>query len=346
MKVLAADIGGTKTWLQLASVGHDGAHGGIKVALEQRYDSTAYASFDAMLREFLAQAASQGVEHIAAACFAVAGPVETLTDNQQRARVTNLPWTLDARQLARSLAIEHVSIINDFQAVGYGLDLLGSEQLLTLQQGQTLLHGPRALLGAGTGLGQGLLVWQAAGNAAGAKGSYTVLPTEAGHADFAPADGLQRDLLEYLAARQPRVTVEDVLSGRGLVNGYRFLCAKYPQEMDPALQRAMEQGDAAAAISAAGLAAADTLAGRALDLFVSIYGSQAGNLALACLPYGGIYITGGIAPKIRARMEGEVFLQAFVNKAPMRELLQKIPVYLVLDAQVGLKGAVLVASRR
>jgi glucokinase len=338
MIVLAGDIGGTKTWLQIARF--DGGARCCEVCFEERYESQRYPRFETLLAEFIASA-GELAKQIDAACIGVAGPVEVLSEGQQRAQVTNLPWHLDTQQLVRDFAIPHFHLLNDFQAAGYGIETLTAADVLVLQAGQPQARAPRVLIGAGTGLGQGVLVWS--GDAQ--SGHYQVLPSEGGHGDFAPGDAQQRELLQFLAQQQPRVSVEDVLSGRGLVNVYRFLASSHPDEASDSLRQAMSRGDAAAAVSEAALTQGDVLANRALDLFLRIYGSQAGNLALTCLATGGVYIAGGIAPRLQQRMSQGDFLAAFRHKDPMGTLMERIPVTLVLDTQLGLKGAALVASR-
>jgi glucokinase len=349
MNILAGDIGGTKTWLQIASVSlvnssveNQPAHFGFSVLFEQCFVSAQYHSFDAMLQAFLQAAEQAGVAPAEQACIGVAGPVEKDAQGNCSAHVTNLPWVLDGQQLAAQYQLRHFQLINDFEAIAYGLELLGSDELVELQAGSvSKAHAPRLVIGAGTGLGQALLLWHGDEHS----GCYAVVPSEGGHGDFAPAGDEQRELVAFLAARQSRVSVEDVLSGRGLVNAYAFFAHKYPEQVSESLQREMQAGDAAAVVGAAGLSATDALAGRALDLFVSIYGTQAGNTALTCMATGGVYIAGGIAAKIQQRFSAELFLPCFQDKGPMHKLMQGIPVKLVLNPQVGLKGAALVAAQ-
>jgi len=339
--MLCADIGGTKTWLQIAR--RPASAGGPEVVFQRRYVSGRYADFDTLLAEFLDAAAQAGVAAPTVACIGVAGPVDTVGAGHQCARVTNLPWRLDSHALAQRFGLSRCRLINDFQAAGYGLDALGADDRLVLQEGRPVAHGPRVVIGAGTGLGQALLVWTRVGQGGG---YYEVLPSEGGHGDFAPAGPLQRELLGFVAARQPRVCVEDVLSGRGLVNVYRFLADKWPRRASAALAAVLDTDDAPAAISGAALAPEpDALASDALDLFVAIYGTQAGNLALTCLASGGVYIAGGIAPRIPSRLQAGGFMAAFRDKGPMSALMAGIPVTVVLDAQLGLKGAALAAAR-
>ncbi len=323
MAILAGDIGGTKTLLQLSEAG--------EVLLERRYDSTAYADFDALLADFLREAETRDVGEISAACIGVAGPVVG-----REARVTNLPWRLDADALAVRFRLGRLRLINDFQAVGYGLQTLRGEDLRVLQAGRPQARAPQALIGAGTGLGEGILVW--------CEGHYEVLPSEGGHVDFGPTDALQRDLLAWLSQRQRRVTYENLVSGPGLVLLYRFMAEREPARVDAALLAALDAGEGAAAIHRQA-EAGDPLAGETLDLFLTLYGAQAGNLALTCLAAGGVYVAGGIAPRLADRMADGRFMAAFRDKGMMTELLQAYPVWLVMNPRVGLQGAAVVAER-
>lgn len=320
MLILAADIGGTKTLLQLSRAGDAGQD----VLREQRFDSAAYADFETMLDEFLAAARAAGFTGVDAACIAVAGPV-----TGAQAKVTNLPWLIRVDVLQTRFSIAHVRLINDFQAVGYGIDALTANDLLVLQAGRAVENAPRAVIGAGTGLGEGILVWQ--------RDHYEVLATEGGHVDFAPTDALQREFLAFMSERRARLSYEEVLSGKGLASLYRFL-VHHHGGTQPA-----PEFDAAAVAAAA--QAGDALAIAAQKMFVRIYGAQAGNLALTCLAAGGVYIAGGIAPRMREYMIDGAFVAAFRDKGPMESLLIHYPVSLILDTNVGLKGAALVARR-
>lgn len=317
--ILAGDIGGTKTWLRLSCAG--------QVLREERFDSAAFDGLVTMIAGFLGDAAPES------ACFGVAGPVR---DNS--AQITNLPWRIEADEIAAHFAIPRVSLINDFQAVAYGIEALAPGDLLTLQAGQSQEQGPRAVIGAGTGLGEGYLVWQA--------GAYRARPSEGSHADFAPADELQVELWRWLKKRYGHVSWERVVSGPGLEAIYRFLRERGEMEESSLLAEAMMAGDPSAAISEFALAHRDPLASAALGLFVTAYGAEAGNLALKILASGGVYIAGGIAPKIIERLEEGGFMRAFLNKGRFAGLLATIPVQVVLNPQVGLLGAEVVASRR
>ena len=328
MLILAGDIGGTKTALQLAEVEEGGS---VRPLAERRYESAQYPDLELIVEDFLTgEGAARNPP--TTACFAVAGPVRG-----QRARITNLPWTLDAELMQQRLGIANVMLINDFQGVGYGVPALGPEGVLVLQGGEPVPGGTRALLGAGTGLGQALLVWTGE--------RYRVLGTEGGHVDFAPRDAVELELLEYLLRSHHRVSYETLLSGRGLVRIYEFLRDSGRGKPGTDLARALPGGDPAAIISEHALTGRDPLALQALQRFVSIYGAQAGNLALNCLPTGGLYIGGGIAPKILPALDDGRFMEAFRAKSPMAEVLASIPVSVVLDERVGLLGAREVAKQ-
>lgn len=329
MRVLAADIGGTKTIIEVAEI-VDGQH---KILLEHSYPSKIYHDFTEMLSEFLLLVKNEVNLPIQAACLGVAGPVRA-----GRAQVTNLPWFIDSNEIAALCELNYVHLINDFQAVGYGIDGLPDSTFVTLQQGRPRPRGERVIIGAGTGLGEGVSVWSDTG--------YNVLPSEGGHVDFAPVDALQIELLQYLMARMDRVTYERVISGPGLVRIHEFLAQKYHEMVDIDLIEAMSRGDPSAAITDFALRGGCPIAEQALDVFVRIYGAQAGNLALTCLPTGGLFIAGGIAPKIINKLSDGTFLKAFTAKAPMTELLQAIPIKVVMEPKVGLIGAAFAAARR
>ena len=355
--ILAGDVGGTKTLLQIA-VCNDG-ESGLATVYEKRYPSTQFNTFDELLSHFLTSALAQNVPVPTRGCVGVAGPVvlEAKGNNKKInyiAKVTNLPWLIDADIIASQFNFSRFTLINDFQAVGYGLETLSDEAFFILQEGDTSfpdLPQPRVLIGAGTGLGQGLLIWQ--GNAE--HGHYAVLGSEGGHGDFSPGSQEQTNLRQFLARKNARVSVEDVLSGRGLVNIYQYYTDKYPDQVSEALTQAMAEGDPAAAVSEAASLVSDSmvsdsvvsnlLAKQAMDLFVEIYGCQAGNLALTCMAKGGVFIAGGIAAKIQSQLIAGLFIKAFQDKGPMSGLMETIPVKLVLNPGVGLKGAALMASR-
>ena len=320
---LAGDIGGTKTLLRLS------AADGSEPLLQKSCPSAGYAGLAEMLDEFLREA---GTTEIVAACFALAGPV-----SGRKVKLTNLPWEVDADALAARFAIPRISLINDFEAVGLGIAALQPADLLTLQAGDTQAQGVRVVVGAGTGLGVAWLSWQGNG--------YTVHPSEGGHMDFAPADATQYEMLQYLQGRHGHVSYERIVSGPGLAAIFEFLHDSGRGTPSPQFKAALAGGDAAAIIAQFAQRGDEPIARMAMDLFVRIYGAFVGNLALAALPRGGIYIAGGIAAKIAAVMQQGAFLRAFLDKGRFSGLLETLPLHIVTNPQVGLLGAGLTAQR-
>lgn len=306
MRLIAGDVGGTKTLLRCVD-------GSGAIVVEERYESAAYATFADLLREF--QSRVEGA--VDGACFAVAGPVF-----DRRAKVTNVGWVMEEDALARAFDIKRVSLINDFSAVALGVPLLGDEDLLSLQAGTRDRTAPIAILGAGTGLGEAILV--------PVNGEYHVVATEGGHADFAPQDEEQSRLFVHLHERHGHVSWERLVSGMGLVNILTFLGG---EELDPAeIAERAANGDA--------------LAKRAFAIFVDLYGAEAGNLALKVLARGGVYLAGGIAAKNAAWFTDGQFVDAFLRKGRFRALMETIPVDLITNEGVGVIGAVECARRR
>ena len=330
MLILAGDIGGTKTLLQIANFDENNKK---TILNEQRYISADWNDLTDMVSEFLTDVIKErGTVSLHSACFGIAGPV-----TGRQGWVTNLSWELDADKMQGALGIPKVRLINDFAAVGYGLEALGPDDITELQAGQEAAHAPCALIGAGTGLGQGILVWQ--------DDHYEVMPSEGGHCDFAPVDDEQIELLSYLIERFGHVSYERVCCGRGLVNIYEFLRDKDPAAESAAMKDAVANGDPAAAVSIAALQGSDELASQAMHIFAKIYGQQAGNLALTCMSGGGVYIAGGIAPKIIDKLTDGTLTTAFNAKGRMVKLTEVMPVRVVMNPNVGLMGAALAASR-
>jgi glucokinase len=325
--VLAADVGGTHAKLALARF-HGGA---LAVIKREAYPSRAYATLELVVEAFLREPeVNPYVGGIAAACFAVAGPVE-----QGRARLTNLTWRIDEAVLERHFLIPRMSVINDFAAAGLGIDHLGSSDVLRLQEGTAAARADRVVIGAGTGLGVAWLTWR--------EGGYAVHPSEGGHADFAPVDAVQDELLMNLRREFGRVSYERVLSGPGLPRIYDFLQQRSATARAQALDTPTR--DPAGIIAELALGKRDELAVRALDIFVSVYGAFAGNMALLALAHGGVYVAGGIAPKIAAKLGDGTFMRAFTAKGRLSTLLETIPVKVVMDEHVGLLGALAEAAR-
>lgn len=326
MKVLAADIGGTKTLLQIADV----TLPVYRSIFERRYESKDFAQFDGMIETFLGEARAEQLTIPSHACLAVAGPVKT-TSADQTATITNLPWRLSANSLASSSGFRGVSLINDFEAVGIGIDALQPEDLLFLQ-GEPEPRAPRIIIGAGTGLGVAQMFCRGE--------RYEVIASEGGHADFAPNDDTQAALLKFLWTRFDHVSYDRILSGPGLINIYTFACDFTHK---PSLL--LSAPDSAAAISKAAAEKTDPNAVLAMNLFVDIYGAQAGNLALLNLAYGGVFVAGGIAPKILNRLKSKDFVAAFNRKGRMSNIVANMPLAIVLNEKIGLMGAALHASR-
>lgn len=343
--VLAGDIGGTKTILCLAQVPREQDAPVPAVLHEERFASPDFPRLAPMVRTFL-RSAAEALGHAALpqrACFAVAGPV---TGNA--AELTNLGWSLDAGCLARELGIARIGLINDFTAVGYGLPALSPADLATLQRGSPDPQAPIALIGAGTGLGEGFLTPLPGGG-------FRVFPSEGSHADFAARSPLEFQLLDFLRTHLgiSRVSTERVVSGPGIVAIYAFLRSREPQRESAAMaeryrlqRQAGEEaaGDLAAQISEAAQAGADSLCAQAMELFCGAYGAEAGNLCLKLLPDGGLFIAGGIAPKILPLLQAGPFMRAFGDKGRLSGRLGNIPVQVVMNARAGLMGAALYAA--
>lgn len=321
--VLAGDIGGTKTLLRIDRW----TNGRPRAAAEKLYKCERYNDLSEIIEDFL-----RGKEEkIHSACVAVAGPIV-----QGSAKLTNLPWSISGRVIAARFKIPKVALINDFEAVGWGIQLVPPRKLLTLQEGDKQKNSVRAVLGAGTGLGICVIGMSEQGP--------RVYPSEGGHVSFAPRDEEEIKLLQRLRERYGRVSVERVLSGPGLVNIFEFLNDTRPACAE--LLQAMEEVDPAAAITEFALAKRDPLAAKALDIFVSVYGACAGDLALLTMARGGVYIAGGIAPKIQEKLKDGAFMRAFCDKGRYAQLLSTIPVQVVLDEKIGLLGASRVAYQR
>ncbi|MBI2310993.1 MAG: glucokinase [Betaproteobacteria bacterium] len=316
--ILAGDLGGTKTLLQATQQ----TDGGSRVLFDRELDSRAFPDFASALSDFLQQA---GLATVDRACFAVAGPIQG-----DRVSMTNLAWEIDARALESQLGIGSVRLINDFEGIALGIDALGSKDLVTLQAGTPIAGAPRVVLGAGTGMGVAWLVWQGE--------HYVPLATEAGHLDFGPANDLQAGLLNHLQHKHGHVSWERVVSGPGLVEIFRFLQTGVGDGSGLELVD-VDQESGARRITELALQHKHPIAIKALQLFVECYGAFAGNLALAGLTRGGVYVAGGIAPKIIEKLKSGAFISAFCDKGRYAALLRQIPVRVVMNPKVGLLGA-------
>jgi glucokinase len=347
-QLLAGDTGGTKTILRLVNAEPTETGVRLKPLFEERYISAEFPSLTPLVRQFLKEATHEMgcTPTPEKACFSIAGPVVDNTSN-----LTNLSWLLDSTQLQQDLDLAKVSLLNDFAAVGYGIAGLSSADLYTLQAGEPQADAPIAVIGAGTGLGEGFLIPQA-------NGSHRVYGTEGGHTDFAPRNELEFQLLKYLRDKMDltRISVERVVSGMGIVAIYQFLRDRQGMTEAPEIAAAIrtwerEAGmleksvDPGAVIAIAAAEQNDHLCQKTMDIFVELYGAEAGNLALKLLPYGGLYIAGGVAAKNLPLLQSGIFLRAMNDKGRMRPLVERIPVYVILNQKVGLIGASLCALR-
>jgi glucokinase len=324
MRVLAGDIGGTKTAVAIAEIGARS----LRVARSQTYPSAEFDSLESVLEEFLRTER----HYPAVAGFGVAGPVR-----EGRSKVTKLPWTIDERRVSRSTGIPRVRLLNDFVANALGVSYLSPRQTVVLARGDREKGGPVGILGAGTGLGQAAVITVGV--------STLVMASEGGHADFGPRTETEDRLVSWVRRRFGRTTRDRLLSGEGLTLLYDFLKEEGAAPESPDVVAAFAGDDRAAVISRLALDGGDRLCQEALKLFVSIYGSEAGNLALQYRATGGVYVAGGIAAKILPALQEPEFLRSFRNKPPMEELLARIPVHVVREPRLGLYGAAAAAYR-
>jgi len=330
--ILACDVGGTKTLVALFEPRGEA----LALSRLESYPSRGHPSLEAILKRFLAAAGSIEPE---CAGFGVAGAVIA-----GRAQVTNLAWGVDAVRLAAELHLPSVALVNDLVANAWAVDHLGTEDLAVLKPGTPAPGGNVAVISAGTGLGEAGLV---RGGAAG--GATAALATEAGHADFAPRVEVEIELLRYLGQRFGHVSYERILSGPGLVNVYQFLRDSGRGEEPAWLREELGKGDPAPAISRAALEERSPLCELALEIFLQVYGAEAGNLALRTMATGGIFVGGGIAPKVYAGLEKAAparakrflgsFRDAFVQKGRFAAMLEAVPVRLILNDRAALLGA-------
>lgn len=318
MKILCGDIGGTNTRLALLEVGENP----FVVYEESSFLSQKYESLYDIVNIFLT---SKKIS-CERACFGLAGPV-----SDDRCKITNLPWWVDAKQLAQDIGIDKVLLINDLVANAYGIRTLAQSDFLVLNEGNPNAVGNAVVVSAGTALGEAGLYWDGK--------QHVPFASEGGHADFSPDNESDLDLITYLFKRFGRVSWEQILSGSGMVNIYQFLCEQKKMKMPSWLEVEMRTTDAASCISSAGIARKCPICIETLDIFVRLYGAEAGNYALKILATGGVYLGGGIAPKIVERLKMPNFMNAFLNKSKMEETLREISVKVILNERTALFGA-------
>lgn len=318
LKVLSGDIGGTKVRLSMVDL----ESGYPVMAQDCEFRSRDFGSFEAVLCEYL----SQSETILDVACFGVAGPVR-----EGLCETTNLPWVIETEKIKTEFDWSDVALINDLEAVAWGIPMLGANDFLGLNAGKPETASNAAVIAAGTGLGQAGLCWDGQ--------RYIPFACEGGHTDFAPANKTDMALSDWLADQYGHVSWERVASGMGLVNIYEFLLEYRGTTCPEWLAGEMYSGDAAAAVSGAAMADRDAICTEALDIFVRLLGAESGNLALKMMATGGVYIAGGIAPRILERLKQADFMQAFCAKGRMSSLMQDIPVAVILNTDVALLGA-------
>jgi glucokinase len=315
--ILAGDVGGTKTNIAF----FEGATP-RQIVVQQTFVSHEHGGLDEIVKQFVSQHRLR-VQH---AAFGVAGPVRN-----GRCTATNLPWVVDAAILSSELDLASVWVINDLEATAYGVAALEPADFVTLNAGAAGAGGNAAIIAAGTGLGEAGLYWDGR--------THHPFATEGGHTNFAPADELERELLHWLAAQYEHVSWERLVSGMGLVNIYHFLRDTHRAEEPASLAEQMRAGDPAAVISRNAHSGNSPLCRQTLDLFVALYGSEAGNLALKIMATGGLYVGGGIAPKNLDELKRGTFMKRFVAKGRLQPLLEAMPVRVILNEETALIGA-------
>ncbi|MBV9183176.1 MAG: glucokinase [Acidobacteria bacterium] len=320
--ILAGDIGGTHARLAFFDV----ENGQFKLIKSAVFPSQHYPGLDRIVAEFVHHAGLRPAQ----ACFGIAGPV---TDG--RVVASNLPWVVESKLLANELELRRAALINDLEATGWGIAALAEGDMVSLndvaQQPGSTTAGNQAVIAAGTGLGEGGLYWDGT--------RHYVFASEGGHSDFAPVNDIQVALFEYLRTRFGRVSYERVLSGPGLVNVFEFLRDTQKAKVADWLTEEMANSDPAAAISRAAIERREPLSEQALDIFVSVFGAEAGNLALKLKATGGVFVAGGIAPKILPKLLSPLFLEPFLAKGRLRRLMEVMPVKVITNDNLALLGA-------
>lgn len=315
--ILAGDIGGTNARLAYFQL----QNGRLNLVRERVFPSREYSELGEIVSRFLRDTPAR----LEVACFGIAGPVQ-----HGRVETSNLPWVIEQVRLAKQLQLPATLLINDLEANAWGIGALSPEDIVALNQVPPTA-GNQAVIAPGTGLGEAGLFWNGS--------RHQVFACEGGHTDFAPQGDLQVELLRFLASRYGHVSYERVLSGPGLVNVYEFLSEKHSGEEPAGFSAQLARADAAAVISHAALNGTNPRAEQALDLWIAVYGAEAGNLALKTMATGGVYLGGGISPKILARLSTPLFMNGFLDKGRLRPLLESIPVHVITNDKAALMGA-------
>ena len=323
--ILAGDIGGTNARLAY----FQSQNGHLRLVSERVFPSREHSELAEIVNEFLADSDTRPE----AACFGIAGPVRN-----GRVETSNLPWIIEQARLAKQIHLPNMLLINDLEASAWGVPELTEVDFVPLHEVSGAASGNQAVIAPGTGLGEAGLFWDGT--------RHHVFACEGGHSDFAPQGELQIGLLRFLQAQFGHVSYERVLSGPGLVNVYNFLRESGCGEETPAFREQLRKGDAAAVISRAALDGSSALAQQALDLWIAVYGAEASNLALKLMAIGGLYLAGGISPKIISKLRGPGFMQAFLEKGRLSPLVKSIPVQVIMNDKAGLLGAARCAAMR
>ena len=323
--ILAGDSGGTNA--RLAYFQPQNGH--LRLVSERTFPSREHSEFGEIVTEFVDSSGTRPE----AACFGIAGPVRN-----GRVETSNLPWVIEQSRLAKQIHLPATLLINDLEASAWGIGALAAGDLVALNHVSGPAIGNQAVIAPGTGLGEAGLFWDGS--------RHHVFACEGGHTDFGPQGDLQIELVKFLQDRFGHVSYERILSGPGLVNTYEFLRASGCGKESADFSAALKQGDPAAVISRAALDGTNPLAEKALDLWISVYGAEAANLALKVMATGGLFLAGGISPKILAKLQGPVFMQSFLAKGRLRSLMESVPVQVVTNEKAGLLGAARCASVR
>jgi glucokinase len=331
--ILAGDVGGTKVHLALYCF----VEGVLKEVRDEKFPAHAFGSLDEIVNKFLGAEGDRPATNpaeVLAACFGCPGPVR-----EGRLKLTNLPWTLDVRDLSQALSVQHVFLINDLEANGYGIPELTEDKIYTLHRGDPDAEGHRGLIAAGTGLGEALLIWDGK--------QHRPIASEGGHCDYAPRTTREIKLLEYLHGQlKGRVSFERVVSGIGIKNVYAYLRDVEKLAEPQWLKARLATEDPNAVISECAEDGSSSICFETMKVFTAAYGAEAGNVALKVLATGGIYVGGGIAPKILKTLENGAFVQAFLDKGRLSPLVSSIPVRVILDDTCALMGAAAFAEAR
>jgi len=322
--ILAGDIGGTNARLAY----FQSQNGHLHLVSERVFPSREHSELGEIVVQFLDESGPRPE----VACFGIAGPVQN-----GRVETSNLPWVIEQSSLAKQIRLPATLLINDLEAIAWGIGGLTAHDLVPLNRVNSPAIGNQAVIAPGTGLGEAGLFWDGH--------RHHVFACEGGHADFAPQGELQIELLRFLHARFGHVSYERIVSGPGLASVYEFLRDSGCGKESPELAAKLTQGDAPAIISRAALDASCPLAVKALDLWISVYGAEAGNLALKAMATGGLFLA-GISPKLLARLKSPLFMQAFLNKGRLRPLVETMPVHVVTNEKTGLLGAARCAAVR